>query len=546
MRTVIIGGVAGGAGVAARLRRNDESAEIALLEKGEFISFANCGLPYYVGGVIADRDALKVQTAAGFSSRFGVDVRQRTEAVSIDPVAGVVRARSAATGEDLHLPYDRLVLAPGSRPVLPPLPGIGSPKVHVVRTIPDADGIVRRAAEGSRCVVVGAGFIGLELAENLRLRGLDVEVVEAGAHVLPPLDADMAAIVHGKLADLGIGLRLGARCAGILEDGVELEGGARLPADFVVMCVGVAPDTRFLEGSGIELGRRGEILVDDSMRTNLPGVYALGDAVSVRHLVSGKPALIPLAGPANKQARIVADALCGKAAAYKGSAGTAVMKLADLTIATVGMGEEALAREGIPFRKTITCSPDHATYYPGASTMDVKLLYAPGDGRILGAQAIGRAGADKRIDVVSALLGMGGTVRDLAEFEQAYAPPFSSAKDPANMAGFVACNVLDGTMKPFYAEDVEKLAPGSVLVDVRTPEEYAAGNIAGSRNIPLDQLRSRLGELPKDRFVHITCQIGLRGYLAQRILEQSGFDTRNLSGGYRFYSAYARGRRCCI
>ncbi len=544
MKVLIVGGVAGGAGAAARLRRNDEKAEIILFEKGEYISFANCGLPYYIGGTITERAKLQVQTPQAFRARFNVDVRVQHEVTGVDSAAKTVTVKNHATGETYTESYDSLVLSPGASPIRPKMPGMEENHIFTLRNIPDTYAIydhIQQAAPKT-AAVIGAGFIGLEMAENLADRGLAVSVVEAAPHVMAPLDMDMAHTVQNYIRGKGLGLYVGKKCSGFTKDSVLLDDGTAVPADMVILSIGVAPETRFLEGSGVELGGRGEILVDEELRTSVPDIYALGDAATVKNIVTGKVQVIPLAGPANKQARIVADVICGKKARYKGSQGTSVMKFFDQVVACTGEKEESLKAAGIPFHKTFTISASHAGYYPGSSQMIVKLLYTPDEGKVLGAQIVGGDGVDKRIDHLANAVRFGLTVYDLQEMELAYAPPFSSAKDPVNMAGFVAQNVLEGTMTPFYAEDVEDLPENAVCIDVRAPRELEAlGTVPGFVNIPVDQLRQRLDEIDLSKPLYITCQVGLRGYVAQRILAQSGAnEVHNLSGGYTLYSAYRK------
>ena len=539
MKILIVGGVAGGAGCAARLRRNDENAQIILFEKGEFISFANCGLPYYIGQVITDKAELQLQTPEAFHARFNVDVRVCQEVTAVDSASKVVTVLNHATGETYTESYDKLVLSPGASPIRPPFPGIEKNHVFTLRNIPDTYAIYDyiEQARPRTAAVIGAGFIGLEMAENLADRGLAVSIVEAAPHVMAPLDTDMAHMVHNRIRAAGMGLYIDRKCAGFTENGVLLEGGDVVPADMVILSIGVRPETRFLQDSGVELGARGEILVDEQLRTSVPDIFALGDAATVRNLVSGRQQVIPLAGPANKQARIVADVICGKDARYKGSIGTSVMKFFEMTVATAGEKEESLKAAGTPYRKTFTVSSSHAGYYPGATQLIVKLLYSP-EGRVLGAQIVGGEGVDKRIDTLAVAIRFGMTVSDLAEMELAYAPPFSSAKDPVNMAGFVAENVLAGTMTPFFVDEIDAIPENAVRLDVRNPEELATlGSIPGFVNIPLNQLRSRLDEVDLTRPVYVTCQVGLRGYVAARILAQHGAQVYNLSGGYTLYAS---------
>ena len=539
MKIMIVGGVAGGAGCAARLRRNDENAQIILFEKGDFISFANCGLPYYIGQVITDKAALQLQTPEAFHARFNVEVRVRQEVTAVDSAAKTVTVLNHATGERYTERYDKLVLSPGASPIRPAFPGIEKNHVFTLRNIPDTYAIYDyiEQARPRTAAVIGAGFIGLEMAENLADRGLTVSVVEAAPHVMAPLDTDMAHMVHNRIRAAGMGLYINRKCAGFTENGVILEGGDVVPADMVILSIGVAPETRFLQGSSVELGRRGEILVDEQLRTNVPDIFALGDAATVRNLVSGRQQVIPLAGPANKQARIAADVICGKNARYKGSIGTSIMKFFEMTVATAGEKEESLKAAGTPYRKTFTVSSSHAGYYPGGTQMVIKLLYSP-EGRVLGAQIVGGEGVDKRIDTLAVAIRFGMSVSDLAEMELAYAPPFSSAKDPVNMAGFVAENVLDGAMTPFFADEIDAIPDNAVRLDVRNPGELAAlGGIPGFVNIPLNQLRSRLDEVDLTRPVYVTCQVGLRGYVAARTLAQHGARVYNLSGGYVLYAS---------
>lgn len=535
MKVLIVGGVAGGAGTAARLRRNDENAQIIMFERGQYISYANCGLPYYVGGVITDKGALQLQTPERFHQRFNVDVRTESEVTAVDTAGKTVTVRH---GEETYKEsYDRLVLSPGAAPIRPAIPGIEENKVFTLRNIPDTYRIYDHIKETAprSCAVIGAGFIGLEMAENLAERGVHVTVVEGASHVMPPIDMDMAHQVHNYIRAQGIDLYLGQTCTAMDKDGVILKDGRKIPADMVILSIGVRPDTGFLKDSGIELEARGEILVNSYMETSEPDVYALGDAASVRHIVSGKQVLIPLASPANKQGRIVGDNLCGRKTAYKGSQGTSIMKFFGLTVAVTGEKEESLQAQGRAFCKVITTSASQAGYYPGGEMMTVKTLFEPDTGRILGAQIVGGKGVDKRIDDMANAVRFGLTGFDLQEMELAYAPPFSSAKDPVNMAGYVIGNVIEGLMKPFYVEDLDQIPEDAVRLDVRTPEECQRGMIPGFINIPLDSLRERMGELDREKDIYITCQIGLRGYLAQRILDQAGFKTWNLSGGYRLY-----------
>ncbi|HXP90727.1 MAG TPA: FAD-dependent oxidoreductase [Fibrobacteria bacterium] len=549
---LIIGGVAGGASAAARLRRLDEKAEIVLVERGEHVSYANCGLPYYAGGVITDREKLFVMTPRKFRETLNVDVRTGTEAVAIDSAAKTVTLLDRPSGRITVEACDALILSPGAEPVRPPIPGIDHPRILTLRSVPDIDRIKKVLDEGSApfprrpmtAVVVGAGFIGLEMAESLRERGLSVTVVEALDQVMNVVDFEMAAIVHHHLREKGVGLFLGD---GVLEFehlgdtvSVNLKSGAKLEADLVILSIGVKPDTKLAREAGIALDARGYIQVDDHLQTNIPWIWAVGDATVSRSPLTGEPQPVPLAGPANKQARIAADNVVrGNTRRWKGALGTAVAKVFDLTVATTGLSEKACRRGGIPFQSAIVHPSSHAGYYPGAHPYSLKLLWNPETGKILGAQAVGIDGVDKRIDVVSAHLGMGGTVQDLADFEHAYAPPYSSAKDGVNFAGFVAVNSMDGLTEIVHWDEVDsRVADGAFLLDVRTPGEYELGHIPGAINISNTVLRGRLAEVPGDREIVIYCGVGIRGNLAERILRQNGFDrVANLTGGWKTWKA---------
>jgi tRNA 2-thiouridine synthesizing protein A len=550
MKVIIIGGVAGGATAAARLRRNDEQAEIVLIERGPYISFANCGLPYHISGAIADRGKLLVTTEAGFTARYNIDVRSHTEALSLDRTAKTVTLRNLDSGEETIEGYDRLLLSPGAEVLKPPIPGIGSPRIFTLRNIPDLDRIMASLAEHKprRAVVIGGGFIGLEVAENLHDRGLCTTVVEGASHILPPFDDEMAAIVHAHMREKSIELYLGDKVEHF-EDRADhsivfLASGKRIQADIIILSIGVRPEVKLAREAGLELGAIGGIKVDVHLQTSDPAIFAVGDAIEVVNRVSGKPALIPLAGPANRQARIVADnMLAADPSAYKthrGAMGTAILKVFDLAAACTGLNEATVKALGIPYKATITHSGSHASYYPGSQQISLKLVYGL-DGRIFGAQAIGIDGADKRIDVIATAIKAGMTVEDLADLELSYAPPFGSAKDPVNVAGYVASNVLDGSHDIVgWSElrDILRDAPDTIeLIDVRTPEENSIASLPGARNIELNQLRKRLGEIDRNKPVVIFCQVGLRGYIAYRILKQSGFkDVRNLTGGFKTYA----------
>ena len=544
MKTIIVGGVAGGAGTAARLRRNDEQAEIIMLEKGPYISFANCGLPYYIGGEIKDKDELQLQTPESFNERFNVDVRVLSEVTAIDTQNKAVTVKNHATGETYRETYDVLVLSPGARPIRPQISGADLDHVFTLRTIPDTykikDFIADRKPQ--RAVIVGSGYIGVEMAENLHKAGLQVAMIEAQNHVIGSLDYEMAALLHNEIRRHHVELYLESKVTSITPESVILEDGREIAADLVLMSIGVQPETAFIQGSGINLGPRGELLVDDHMRTNLPDVYGLGDAAMITNFVTGRQMIIPLASPANKQARIVADLISGKPARYTGTQGTAIARVFSQTVAITGESEFSLQRNGIAYRKSYTFSNSNAGYYPGGRTMAIKLLFAE-DGRVLGASIVGPKGVDKRMDVLATAIRAGMTVYDLQELELAYAPPFSSAKDPVNMAGYAAANILDGMVKPFYVEDLEKITKADMLLDVRTTEEFHAGHLRHAVNIPIDELRERLGEIDRNKKVYIYCAIGLRGYIAQRILSSHGIDSLNLSGGYTLWKELDRDRK---
>ena len=540
MKYLIIGGVAGGATVAARLRRMDEKADIILFERGKYVSYANCGLPYYIGGTIAQRSKLFVQTVKGFTDRFRIDIRVEQEVTAIHPEKRLIEIKRLDSGETYTETYDKLVLSPGAEPLRPNIEGIDSKKIFTLRNVPDTDAVKNHidTVHPSRAVVVGGGFIGLEMAENLHQRGLHVDVVEMANQVMAPLDFSMAAIVHRHLTDKGVGL--------YLEDGVvrfeeqddkmivHLRSGRQIATDMVLLSIGVRPEIRLAQQAGLTIGERKGIVVNQYMQTSDPDIYALGDAVEVMHLITGKPALIPLAGPANKQGRIVADNIVfGNNQTYRGSMGTSVAKIFDLTVATAGANAKLLKANNIEYISSYTHGSSHAGYYPNAVPLSIKILFSPTDGRLFGAQVVGFEGADKRIEMFAQVIQRNGTVYDLTQLEHAYAPPYSSAKDPVNMAGYVAENILSGKSRIIHWREIDSLPADTVRIDVRTREEFRMGTIPGFRNIPVDELREHLGELPSDKPIVVTCAVGLRGYLAYRILVQNGFkDVRNLSGGY--------------
>ena len=544
MNYLIIGGVAGGATVATRLRRMDEKANIILFERGKYVSYANCGLPYYIGDTINNREKLFVQTAKGFTDRFRIDIRTEQEVTAIRPDKKEVEIKNLSTGETYAETYDKLVLSPGAEPLRPGIEGIGSKKIFTLRNVPDTDTIKNyvNTENPKRAIVVGGGFIGLEMAENLHDLGIQVDVVEMANQVMAPLDFSMAAIVHRQLTDKGVGLHLEDGVSRFEEkDGgvtVHLRSGKQIATDMVLLSIGVRPETKLAKDAGLAIGERGGITVNDYMQTSDADIYALGDAVEVRHLVTGQPALIPLAGPANKQGRIVADNIVfGNKEKYPGSIGTSIAKVFDLTVAAAGANAKLLQRNNIPYISSYTHGASHAGYYPGAVPLSIKILFAPENGKLLGAQIVGFNGVDKRIEMLAQVIQRGGTVHDLTELEHAYAPPYSSAKDPVNMAGFVAENILNKKSRIIQWRELAELPADTIRIDVRTHDEYKLGTIPGFINIPVDELREHLDELPKEKPIVVTCAVGLRGYLAYRILVQNGFKhVRNLSGGYKTWS----------
>ena len=551
MKVVIVGGVAGGATAAARLRRLDETAEIVVFERSGFISYANCGLPYYIGGVIEDEAELTLQTPESFYERFRVQVKVRHEVTAIDRAAKTVTVHDLTTGRVFSEPYDKLLLAPGARPTQPALPGVGLDRLFTLRTVEDTLRIRRFVDEQhpQSVVLAGGGFIGLELAENLRERGLDVTIVQRPRQLMAPFDADMAALIHREVRAHGVHLALGHTVEGFAETngGVEvlLKGEQPLRADMVVLAIGVTPDSHLAADAGLELGLKGSITVNDRMQTSDPDIYAVGDAVQVRHFVSGQPALIALAGPANKQGRIAADNIAGGDSHFKGSQGSSVLKIFGLTAAATGLNEGAARRAGLDTDAVVLSPMNHAGYYPGGQVMTMKVVFERRTGKILGAQIIGSDGVDKRIDVLATAIRAGMSAYDLTELDLAYAPPYSSAKDPVNMAGYIIENLLTGRVRQFRLDDLAALPrDGSVtLVDARTPGEYRRGHADGFINLPLDELREHLAELDPAKPVYVMCQSGLRSYLACRILAQYGFTCYNFTGGYRFYEAVTTDHR---
>lgn len=554
MKCVIIGGVAGGATTAARLRRNNEQAEIIMFERGEYISYANCGLPYYLGGTIRERDQLFVQTPKKFYNTLRIDVRINSEVIGINRDKKTVTVKDSKAGREYEESYDKLVLSPGAMAVRPPIPGIDAKGIFTLRNVPDTDEIKKFIDERkpSRAVIVGAGFIGLEMAENLHHRGIFVTIVEMADQVMNILDYEMAAEVHQHLKTKGVefylndGVSSFDSCGDLLS--VKLNSGRALQTDMVILSIGVRPENQLAKAAGLEIGKTNGIIVNKFMQTNDPEIYALGDVVEFENPLSGTTGIIPLAGPANKQGRIVADNIVfGNLKAYPGTIATGIAKVFDLTVASTGLPEKILKRLNIPHKSFVFHATDHAGYYPGAIPMSIKLVFAPHTGKILGAQIIGYHGVDKRIDLFAAIIGMNGTIWDLQNIEHSYAPPYSSAKDPVNLAGFIAENIFDGKSRHVHWCDIaecvenENLQEKMTLLDVRTPEENAQGSIPGAVNIPNTEIRDRLAEIPRDKPVVIYCGVGLRGYLAERILRQSGFtDVANLSGGYKTYSLVAQ------
>ncbi len=543
-KVLIVGGVAGGATAAARLRRLDEQAQIILFERGEYISFANCGLPYYIGGEITDKSALTLQTPKSFHARFNVDVRIQSEVIAIDRANKTVTVLNKKTTETYQESYDKLILSMGAEPVVPPIEGIQNEKVFTLRNIPDTYKIKGFIEENhpQSAVVVGGGYIGVEMAENLRHAGLDVTLVEMLDQVIAPLDFDMAADVHRHIITKGVNLMLKTTVKAVRDDKegltVVLDKG-EVQTDMVILAIGVRPESKIAKAAGLEVSKRGAIIVSDDMRTTDKDIFAVGDAVQVTDFITQEETLIPLAGPANKQGRIAADNVCGGDSRYTGTQGSAILKVFDMTVATTGVNEKTAKRLGLNYDKVFTYSASHASYYPGALNMAIKTVFEKETGKILGAQIVGYEGADKRVDVMATAIRFGATAADLTRLELAYAPPYSSAKDPVNMAGFVIENLLNGKSKNFHWHDVKNLPrDGSLtLLDTRTKIEYENGHIDGFINIPLDSLRDHLDELDKTKPVYITCQVGLRGYVGARILMGNGFDTYNLSGGYRLYNS---------
>jgi len=545
MRYIIVGGVAGGASTAARLRRLDEHAEIVLFEKGSYISYANCGMPYYIGDVITDRNKLFVQTAASFKDRFNIDARVMHEVTAIFPDQKLVQVKNLQSGETYELSYDKLVLSPGAEPIRPPLQGIDSEGIFTLRNVPDTDRIKSYVSQfpSGKAVIIGAGFIGLEMAENLHNLGMHVTIIEMGPQILAPVDFPIAAIAQQHIRSKGVDLRLKTAVTGFErhENGLKVlvKDSLQIDADMVILSIGVKPDTRLAVAAGLELGSARGILVNEYLQTSNEAIYAVGDAIEFMNPITHNSMPTYLAGPANKQGRICANNMVlGNKQTYNGSINTAIVKIFDLTVAVAGVASKHLTAAKIAHLVSTTHSGSHAGYYPGSEQMTIQINFAPADGKLLGAQIIGTDGVDKRIDTLSSVIQRGSTIEELMEFEHAYAPPYSSAKDPVNMAGFVADNILQKRLNVIPWSAVSNISKEDILVDVRAPLEFIEGNIPGAINIPVDELRDRLSELDQNKNIFIYCQIGLRGYLAQRILLQNGFKSvQNISGGYKLWSA---------
>lgn len=553
MKVVIVGGVAGGATAAARLRRLDEQAEIVVFERSGFISYANCGLPYYIGDVITDPQDLTLQTPESFFSRFRVDMKVRHEVTALHPEKHTVSVKNLKTGEEFEESYDKLILSPGAKSTQPPVPGMDLEKLFTLRTVEDTLRIKQYINRNhpKSAILAGGGFIGLEVAENLRELGMDVTIVQRPKQLMKPFDSDMAAFIHNEMRKHGVKLALGHTVEGFeeTEAGVQvlLKDEAPLRADMVVLAIGVTPDTRLAKEAGLELGVKGSILVNDKMETSAPDIYAVGDAVQVKHFVTGQETLISLAGPANKQGRIAANNICGMDSHYPGSQGSSIVKVFDMTAAATGINETTAKSAGLDVDKVILSPMSHAGYYPGGKVMTMKVVFERETYRLLGAQIVGYEGVDKRIDVLATAIHTGMKATELAELDLAYAPPYSSAKDPVNLAGFMIENIENGILKQFHMEEIDQLPKdGSVtLLDTRTPGEYAHGHVDGFQNIPVDVLREHLDEIEKGKPVYVICQSGLRSYISTRILTGNGYDVYNFSGGFRFYDAVTNDR-CLI
>lgn len=543
-KIVVVGGVAGGASVAARLRRLSEDDEIIMFERGEYISFANCGLPYYIGGVIQERQKLLVQTVEKMSKRFNLDIRILSEVIKINKEEKTIVVKSVVTNETYEESYDVLILSPGSKPMVPPIPGIEAAKaLFTLRNVPDTDRIKGYIDENKprHATVIGGGFIGVEMAENLRERGLDVTLVEMNNQVMPPIDYEMAAYVHEHMTKHGVQL--------ILEDGVEafeeegtvirLKSGTKIHTDMIILSIGVQPESSLAKEAGLELGVRNTIKVNETLQTSDPSIYAIGDAIEVKDFVTETETMIPLASPANRQGRLLADIIHGHAdSIYKGTMGTSIAKVFELTVASTGVNEKVLQRLDLPYEVVHVQANSHAGYYPNAYPVLLKLIFNKETGEIYGAQAVGQVGVDKRIDVIATAMKGKLKVMDLPDLELSYAPPYSSAKDPVNMVGYVASNIIEGLVDIVGWHEIDHIVEkGGYLIDVREPHELKQGIIKGSVNIPLDELRDRLHEIPTDQEIYITCQLGMRGYVAARILMENGYEVKNVDGGFKLYRA---------
>lgn len=550
MKVIIVGGVAGGATAAARIRRLNEHAEITVFERSGYISYANCGLPYYIGDVITDLEELTLQTPESFFKRFRINMKIHHEVISIHPECKTVSVKNLENGEIFEENYDKLILSPGAKPTQPRLPGVGIDKLFTLRTVEDTFRIKEYINKNhpKSAVLAGGGFIGLELAENLRELGMDVTIVQRPKQLMNPFDPDMASMIHNEMRKHGIKLVLGYTVEGFKgkDNGVEvlLKDNPSLQADMVVLAIGVTPDTVLAKEAGLELGIKESIVVNDRMETSVPDIYAAGDAVQVKHYVTGNDALISLAGPANKQGRIIADNICGGDSRYLGSQGSSVIKVFDMTAATTGINETNAKKSGLEVDTVILSPMSHAGYYPGGKVMTMKVIFEKESYRLLGAQIIGYEGVDKRIDVLATAIHAGLNATQLKDLDLAYAPPYSSAKDPVNMAGFMIDNIAKGTLKQWHLEDMDKISKDKdvVLLDVRTVGEFSMGHIDGFKNIPVDELRERISEIEKGKPVYLICQSGLRSYIASRILEGNGYETYNFSGGFRFYDAVVNDR----
>ena len=542
-KVIIVGGVAGGATAAARLRRLSEEVEIVLVERGEHISFANCGLPYYIGETIKDRNKLLVQTVTGMSERFNLDIRNLSEVVNVNPETKIVTIKNLQTGEVYEESYDKLLLSPGARPIIPPLPGLNENKtLFTLRNIPDTDKIKNYVDSHNpkKAVVIGGGFIGIEMAENLVERGIEVTIIEKGNQIMTPIDLEMASILHTHLKEKGVNLLFESGVESFTDSGkkVILTDGTIIETDMTILSIGVRPENELAKTAGLELGERGGIVINEFLQTSSSDIYAVGDAVEVIDYISGTKAMIPLAGPANRQGRIAANNIMGKKEKYQGTLGTSIAKVFDLTVAATGNNEKTLKRLGLDYEVIHIHPSSHAGYYPGAAPISLKLIFDKGTGKIFGAQAVGADGVDKRMDVIATAIKGGLTVEDLTHLELSYAPPYSSAKDPVNMAGYVATNIMEGELEQIQWHEVDQIvSEGGILIDVREPMEREFGFIKGSINITLNDLRNKFEEIPKEKTIYVSCQVGLRGYLACRILKNNGYQVKNVDGGWKTYSS---------